>query len=117
MKRRWPRQIDGMAALSRPGAAIEAPGRRRAVERSPLDAEARRLESGHDIVDRFGVARLAFDLDHRVLRRKPGEDPAVVDLNHVDAGFVDLGGDRCERARLVVSRDMEPRDTALADEV
>ena len=41
----------------------------------------------------------------------------MVDLEDVDAGFVDLGGDRGERAGLVVRGDVEPGDAALADEI
>src|SRR4051794_40081079 len=71
------------------------------VERSPLDAESGGLKPGDDVVDRRGVARFAFDLDHRVLGRQPGEDAAVVDLDDVDARFVNLCRDRRERAGLI----------------
>jgi hypothetical protein len=83
----------------------------------PFDGEARFLESRDDVVDRGGVTRLALDLDHGVLGGQAGEDSAVVDLDDVDAGFRHLGGDRGERARLVVGGDVQPRDTPLANEV
>src|SRR3954453_7891693 len=45
---------------------------RRLVERSPLHPKSRGFEPRDDVVDRGGVARFAFDLDHRVLGRQPG---------------------------------------------
>ena len=41
----------------------------------------------------------------------------MVDLDDVDPGFVNLGGDRGERAGLVVGGDVKARDAALADEI
>src|SRR5215217_4634001 len=87
------------------------------VERGSFHAKAGGFESRDDIVDRLRVARLAFDLDHRVLGRQPGKDPAVVDLDDVDAGFVDLGRDRGEGAGLIVRGDVEPGDATLTDKV
>src|SRR5947209_19464134 len=87
------------------------------IELRALDAQARRFQPRHHIVDRLWVARFAFDLDHRVLGWKPGEDAAVIDLDDVDAGLVNLGGDRRERARLIVRGDVQPGDPALTDEV
>ena len=78
------------------------------VQLGPFNAESGSFESRDDVVDRLGVARLAFDLDHRVLGRKPGEDSAVVDLDDVDPGLVDLAGDRRQRSRLVVGGDVKP---------
>ena len=40
----------------------------------------------------------------------------MVYLDDVDAGLVNLGSNRGERARLVMGRDMQPRDPALAHE-
>src|SRR5438270_2868490 len=87
------------------------------IERRALDVEAGGLEPLDDILDRRRVARLALDFDHRVLGRKPGKDAAVVDLDDVGAGFVDLGGDRGERSGPVLGGDPKPRDPSLADEV
>src|SRR5690348_9781236 len=82
---------------------------RKSVELGAFDPESSGFESLHDIVDRLRVAGLAFDLDHRVLRGQLREDTAVVDLDDVDPRFVDLGGDRGERPRLVVGGDVKPR--------
>src|SRR4051794_23716526 len=110
-----------MAALCRSGtvwrAGCVAWPTLKSVERGALDPESGGFESRHDIVDRARVLGLAFDLDHRVLGRQPGENPAVVDLDDVDPGFVNLGRDRGERARLIMGRDMEPGDAFLTDEV
>src|SRR4051812_41621924 len=85
-----------------PGDSQIAANDAESVERGAFDAEAGGFESGDNIVDRFGVARLAFDLDHRVLGGQPGEDPAVVDLDDIDSGFEDFGGDCGERSGLIV---------------
>src|SRR5206468_12824354 len=61
------------------------------VERGSVDAKAGGFQAGDDILDRLRIARLALDLDHRVLGGKAGEDSAVVTLEHVDACFVAFG--------------------------
>src|SRR3954447_2012251 len=80
------------------------------VERRALDPKPGGLEPCHHIVDRCRIAGLAFDLDHRVLGGQPGEDPAVIDLDDIDARLENLGGDRRQRSRLVMRCDMESRD-------
>src|SRR5688500_12641683 len=69
------------------------------VEGRPLDVKSGRLEHLHHLVDRLRIARLALDLDHRVLGREPGENAAVVDLDDIDPGRLKPGGDRGQRAR------------------
>ena len=64
------------------------------VEMSSFDPEAGGLESRDEIVDRLRVPGLAFDLDHRVLGRQPGENSAVVDLDDVGTRLEHLGGNR-----------------------
>ena len=44
-------------------------GFQQSVERHPFDMESGGLELGDHILDRLGVFRLAFDLDHRVFGR------------------------------------------------
>ena len=41
----------------------------------------------------------------------------MIDLDDVDSGFVDLGGDRCERSRLIVRCNVQPGDPSLANEI
>src|SRR5829696_8264152 len=41
------------------------------VEQHSLDDETGGFQPIHDVVDRLRIARLALDLDYRVLRRKP----------------------------------------------
>src|SRR5579884_2529910 len=74
------------------------------IERRSLHPETGGLQPGDDIVDRLRIARLALDLDHCVLGGQPSEDAAVVDLDDVDPGFIDLARDRGERPRLVVGK-------------
>src|SRR4029079_6847981 len=87
------------------------------VERSALHPKACCFESRDHVVDRLRVASLTFDFDHRVFGRQPGENPAVIDLDDVDPGLVDLGGDGGERARLIMRSDVQPRDPPLPYEV
>src|SRR5829696_4646787 len=87
------------------------------VEQHSLDDETGGFQPIHDVVDRLRIARLALDLDYRVLRRKPRKNAAMVDLDDVDAGFVELGGDRGERSRPVLRRDAESRNASLPDKI
>ena len=92
-------------------------GSERLVELRALDVEADGFELLDQGVDRLRVAGFAFDLDDGVLGRQPGEDPAVVDLDDVDAGVLELGGDRGQRARPVLGGDAQAGDAAAADQV
>ena len=87
------------------------------VQRGPFDAESGGFESGDNVVDGLWISRLANHFDQSVLRRKLGEDPAVVDLDDIHPSSRKDRRDSRERAGLVMGVDVKPRHATLADEV
>ena len=77
----------GCAEPFRPGTARRPDATEaiaRSVDRDVLDGEALGLKGVDEPADLPGIARLAFDVDRRVLGRQMGEDALMVDLDDVD---------------------------------